>query len=492
MIRDRAVVAVVSLMVLLPSFLFAPVLRAFPAALLMAGCCGAFWLVLGPKPVSDDDVLRRPLRVRQLSACIGLAFVIFLLGGETHLFYATEDWSIRDAVLADLVSHGNPVLYDWNGATYLLRAPLGMYMVPAFVGRGLGLFAAHVALLGQNATLLGATLYLLMSLGRGWAHLAILIAFGGLSIVGALLLSTAGQDHYWPHLQRWGMDTWHPFYQYSSSIVQFFWVPNHALPGWWLATLLLLNTRSTVDVATIGVSVAALAFWSPLAVLPFIPWLVFVVATQWREVLFARRTWVGFIIAAAFLPIVAYLLLAPATIAHDSPLSQNNFLLWYVIFILFQLPVLRLVGAQWSDVPREWRALFVINGAILLALPFFKFGPNNDLVMRGSITSLVIVAFVFGALAPREKGKLVVAALAYVLIAIGSVPAMYEVYRAIVKPRYAISRCSLQEASLAIDKQGLPSNYIAPATAMPNWLIDLRGIEAVGFVDRPCWPDRKQ
>ena len=364
-------------------------------------------------------------------------------------------------------------------------------MVPAFVGQTLGLFAAHVALLGQNAMRLGATLYLLMSLGRGWSHLAILIAFGGLSIVGALFLSAAGQRDYWPHLQRWSMDTWHPYYQYSSSIVQFFWVPNHALPGWWLATLLLLHKRSTVDVATVGVSVAALAFWSPLAVLPFVPWLIFVVATQLREVLLARRAWVGIVIAAAYLPILAYLLLAPGTIAHNSPLGRDDFLLWYVIFILFQLPVLRLVGAQWRDVPREWRALFVINGLILLVLPFFKFGPNNDLVMRGSITSLVIVAFVFGALAPREKGKVFVAAVAYVLIAFGSVPAIYEVYRAITKPSYAISACSLQEASLAIDKKGLPSNYIAPATSVPDWLIDLRGVAPVGFADRPCWPDRK-
>lgn len=489
-IRDRAVVVAVSLLVLLPSFLFAPALRAIPAALLMAGCVCAFALIIGLKPSQEDDVLQRPLRVRQLLTCIALALGIFLLGGETHLFYATDDWLIRDAVLSDLVSHGNKVLYDWDGATYLLRAPLGMYMAPAIVGRWLGLFAAHVALLGQNALFLGATFYLLMSLGRGWAAVAVMIAFGGLSILGALVVDAAGQVRHWSSLLQFSLDAWHPYYQYSSSIVQFFWVPNHALPGWWLATLFLLHRRSGVDVGTIGVFVAGLVFWSPLAVLPFIPWLLFVIATEWRQVLFAKRTWIGGGIAAAFLPLVAYLLMSTATIAHDSPLQYQSFLVWYLLFIVFQLPIVRLVIVRWGDVPQEWRALFVINTLILLALPFFSFGPNNDLVMRGSIASLVIVAFVFASLAPRARGTSVMVA-GYILIALGSVTAMFEVYRAVMRPRYAISSCSLQEAAMELDKNRLPSNYIASTIMIPNWLIDLHGTPAVGLVARPCWPDRK-
>jgi hypothetical protein len=490
-IRDRAVVVVVSLMVFLPSILFAPALRVVPATLLMAGCVGAIALIWGLPPGGEDDVLRQPLRVRQLLASIAVALVIFLLGGETHLVFSTNDWLIRDAVLSDLVSHGNRVLYDWDGTTYLLRAPLGMYMAPALVGRSLGLFAAHVALLGQNAVLLGAILYLLMALGRDWTTVAIMIAFGGLSICGVFFLESVRDVSDWPHLYRYSLDSWHPFYQYSSSIVQFFWVPNHALPGWWLATLFLLHKRSGLDVAAIGVSVAGLAFWSPLAVLPFIPWLIVVVVAQWREVLFAKRTWIGLAIAAAFLPIIAYLVVSSATIAHDSPLGNEDFLLFYLTFILFQLPILGLVGSQWPDIPREWRALFVLNSLILLGLPFFRFGPNNDLVMRASIASLVIVAFVFGTLELRKNGRFVAAAIGYAMIAVGSVSAMFEIYRAVTTPRYAISSCSLQQASLELNKTAVPSNYIAPANKIPAWLIDVRGIAAVGYVERPCWPDRK-
>lgn len=489
-IRDRAVVLVASFMIFLPSFLFATVLRALPAALLVAGCIGALVLVLELKPVRTDDLLQRPLRVRRLLGCIGLALVIFLLGGETHLFYATDDWLIRDAVLADLVRHGNPVLYDWDGTTYLLRAPLGMYMAPAFVGQHLGLFAAHVTLLAQNAILLGAIFYLLMSLGRGWANLAILVAFGGLSILGALFLQSAAQVDRWDHLIRYGLDSWHPYYQYSSSIVQFFWVPNHALPGWWLATLFLLHKKAATDVATIGVSVAGLTFWSPLAVLPFIPWLLVVMATEWKRTLFAKRTWIGCGLAAAFLPMVAYLVVSPATIAHDSPLKNPDFLLWYVIFISFALPVVCLAVAQWQHIPREWRALFVLNTLILLALPFFSFGPNNDLVMRGSIAPLVILAFVFGTLAPRKKGKFVTAAVGSIAIGLGSVSAMLEVHRAVAMPRYAVSTCSLQEATLALGDTRIPTNYIAPAAMIPDWLIDLHGKPPIAFAVRACWPDR--
>ena len=131
-------------------------------------------------------------------------------------------------------------------------------------------------------------------------------------------------------------------FQYSSSMVQFFWVPNHALPGWWLATLLILKARSEVDIATLGVSLAAAVFWSPLVVIPIAFWLVYLAASDWRSLL-ASRLWLGALAGACFLPIVLYLVLGSSKIEHGLGFDQPVFVPLYIIFMAAQIPAIRLV-----------------------------------------------------------------------------------------------------------------------------------------------------
>ena len=488
-IRDRAIVAFVSILVFVPSALFATALRPIPALAVMAGCVGALSLLVWQTTTARTDGLGAPANLPRLAACVTLAFAIFLLGGETHLFFSTPDWLIRDAVLADLVRHGFPVAYRVGDADYLLRAPLGMYMLPAVVGRALGLFAAHMTLLVQNALFLGAIFYLMWSMGRGWRHLAVLILFAGLSWVGVLLRLASQQKPGVPFWLQWGLDGWHPLFQYSGSIVQFFWVPNHALPGWWLATLFLLQRRSSIDLATIGVSIAGLCFWSPLAIVPAVPWLLYSAVTNWRSIL-SPRIWIGLAAAACFLPILAYLVAASGSIAHGRTLDDPHFAFWYALFILLQLPALIFLAIFWRHVPRELRALVVVNALVLLALPCIHFGPRNDLVMRGSIASLAIVAFAFGSVLVELTDKRAIGAVAGWMLVLATLPsAVVEIGRALSTPRYALSACSLMEASRATGDSGVPTNYVAPRDSVPRWLLDADAASGVPIERRSCWPD---
>ena len=487
-LTNQAIVVLVSVLVFLPSALFATSLRPLPAIAIVCGCCGAMALIVG-RPRTEPGRLGERVHGPRLLIAMGLALGLLLLGGETHLFYATSDWQIRDAVLSDLARNGLTA-YRIGDADYILRAPLGMYMGPALVGRVFGLFAAHLALVAQNALFLGSIFYLLATLGRGWTNLAVVVLFAGVSILGAALLF-GGTTHDVSFLLRSGLDAWHPYLQYSSSMVQLFWVPNHALPGFWLAVLLLLQRPSSPDVATVGVSVAGLAFWSPLAVIPVVPWLLFSLARHWRPVLLSRRTWLGALAAAGFLPILVYMVVASSSIAHTSPVGRPDFAFWYVLFILVQLPVLVFLSCEWRQVPEEGRALVAINGLVLLVLPFFNFGPNNDLVMRGSIAPLAIVAFVFGSVVvdltrQRRMGGFV----GWALVAASAPSAAVEIGRSLSTPRYAISTCSLMEASRAAGSKGAPSNYVAPVRQVPEWLLDATAVPVVPAVTRACWPDR--
>ena len=105
-------------------------------------------------PGRGDEHVDRPVA----AACLGLALVLCLLGGQTHAFFANDDWLIRDAVLADLVARPWPVEYERGGEMLFQRAPLGMYLVPALAGKIAGLGVAHLALLVQNTLVIGTLL----------------------------------------------------------------------------------------------------------------------------------------------------------------------------------------------------------------------------------------------------------------------------------------------------------------------------------------------
>ena len=186
-------------------------------------------------PGERRELLDAPTDIKRLSLCIGLASVILVFGGELHFFFAPPDWRVRDAVLADLTRSQLPVGYNIAGVDYTLRAPLGMCIFPAALGHVFGLLGAHVAPLAQNSLVLGCIFYLLGSLGAGWRRdLTILIMFGGLSILGAALGFAIANDYKIDRLIILGLDAWRPYFQYSSSMVQFFGFPTTlCLAGGW-------------------------------------------------------------------------------------------------------------------------------------------------------------------------------------------------------------------------------------------------------------------
>jgi hypothetical protein len=91
--------------IFLPAALFAVGLRPLPAFGVIAGCIGSWMLVM-----SRFDLLRTFNPSRML-LCASAGLLVSLLGGQGRFFYAPPDWLIRDAVLADLVQHGFPVVY---------------------------------------------------------------------------------------------------------------------------------------------------------------------------------------------------------------------------------------------------------------------------------------------------------------------------------------------------------------------------------------------
>jgi hypothetical protein len=489
-LRNRAVIGFVSLLLFAPTALLAVAFRPAVAAFVLAGCAGALALIVQPRRAESVGLLDQAIDTPRLALSIALAGLLLILGGEMHLFYATYDWRIRDSVLSDLTHNGFPLLYAVDGSEYLLRAPLGMYMLPAAFGKFFGLSAAHVAMWAQNSLLLGSIFYLLGKLGRGLAHVLVMILFAGFALFGIwyfwLLGGTASTDH----ILNFSLDSWHPYFQYSSSIVQFFWVPNHALPGWWLATLLLLQTRDEVDNATVAVSIAGAVFWSPLVVLSVALWLVIVVLLDARRSLTSARLWQAAAAGACILPVALYMVLGASTIRHGVTAAKEYFALLYMMFMVSNLFQATYVVALRAYAPPRLMPLFAFSLCILAALPFFNFGPSNDLVMRGSIPSLVIIAFAFGAvLLHPDNFRRPAFYLGLALIVACSPSALLELYRLTTDQRYAISDCTLFESTYALGGVGIPENYVVDRRAVPDWLVDLQPARRSAPADRRCWSD---
>src|SRR5262249_50186270 len=272
----RHVVVAGSAIFLLSNALIAPGLAAAAAVLVLAGCAGSLWIVVRASAGAPTGLLATRIEPRTFALCWAAALALFVLGGEGHVFFANYDWLNRDAVLADLVRQRFPVFYTYQGAEFFLRAPLGMYLIPAAVGKLFGLTAAHLALLVQNTTILALVLTLLAAMvpRRRAVFLAVFVTFTGIEILGRYV-NAAAEDpaglSWWPLHAHQHLAWWNPLFQYTNHLTQIFWVPNHSLPGWWLAALAVLHVRREVDSVVLIVAVASLFFWSPLTMAGALP-----------------------------------------------------------------------------------------------------------------------------------------------------------------------------------------------------------------------------
>ena len=414
--------------------------------------------------------------LRLLAIATGIALLLFLLGGEGRFFYATTDWQVRGAVLRDMALYPWPFVYDVPPAPQMLRAPLGMYLAPAAVGRIGGQYAAELALLVQNSLILalilglGATLF--ATPRARWTALAVFIGFSGLDALGQIL---AGQPIHM-NAERWSLAV------YSAHLTQIFWVPPHCLAGWIGALLYLLWRDKRLSLAGFLTPLPLLALWSPLALIGLMPF----AAHAGIEALRQRSLSPAGIAAPAAatlvaLPALLYLATGSDTVgggAATLPLHQ------YIVFEICEVGIYLL--ALWF-IGRDARfggATLAIVALVLLAIPYGQVGQSNDFTMRASIPALAILAVAIADQLVKAPlpGKRLWRNLLLLSLAIGAITPAFEIRRAITLPRAPHIRCSY----FGVVPGGYMT-YVAPLSRAPA-LIAPRDPARVRPDDRkPCW-----
>ena len=466
------------------NLIFAMSLRLLPGAIVSAGCLGAGFVIL--RAASGNSFLSTPVHLPFFALCMATSSMLCLLGGQGHVFYSADDWVIRDAVLADVSASALPA-YPWRGETWVLRAPLGMYLLPGALGRLAGLGAAHGLMFVQNACLAGCMLYLICeAFGRRTpAFLAIFIFFSGLDFLGQRQFY--GLQWVVPYPEMWNA-----FFGYLSFINQFFWNPNHGLPGWFFAALLGLHLRGGGLTPVLLVFFAAALLWSPLAMMGALPFVAFVVLRESSKMRSPEAFW-ACVSGAAFLPVAAYLQVDAARIPSGWSLGKDGFFHFYFFILAVEVPHISFVIAPRFLRQKPWTGALVLSIFLLCVMPFYSLGPFNDFVMRASIVPLAILAACF-ALRVLElcETKATFRFVSFVVIAISAWSPVMEIQRNMSLRAFTISSCDLISSWREIDKSdvGDLDHYMVRADRMPDWLLAPPQVLRPRIRDQgSCWPD---
>jgi hypothetical protein len=430
-----------------------PALLIGAAALIAIG-----WMIAR----SGAALPRIPLN--RVALLFAFALLLCALGGQGKLFYANIDWQVREAVLRDLALHPWPFAYlAPSGAAEMLRAPIGMFLIPAQLWKVAGPVAGHGALLLQNALLLTA----LLSLGSllfdtRRARLIALAAatlFSGLDIVGQALFHSPLEDH---------LEFTFDWLQYSSHLTQTFWVPQHAIAGWSAAILFLLWRTDRLPLRAMLAVLPLTALWSPLALLGAMPFL----ALAGIETLTARKLTRADVLWPTLASLIAIPGLAYLASAGDGVGVRLRMLpldSWGIVvaleLLVWSVPLLLIARTSAFG-----RAPLILASLILPLLPFVQVGTSLDFLMRASIVPLALTAaYAAEALGSTETSRPVKNWL-WAMLAIGSVTGASELRRALFEPASSMVACSLYGAWQPNFAATPMTSYIAPVDRLPGWL----------------------
>ncbi|MEJ7934187.1 hypothetical protein WG907_07970 [Sphingobium sp. AN558] len=414
--------------------------------------------------------------IATLLFCLTIALVLLMLGGEGRFFYANIDWQVRLAALHDMRVNPWPFVYTARAQPDVLRFPIAMFLMPALAGKAWGAQAGDIAMLCQNALLLGTLMAMASVLfptrRARMIALIVVIWFSGLDALGRMLFRGGLSDH----LENWA------YLQYSSMVTLTFWVPQHALSGWIGAVGYLLWRERHVRLGGFLTLLPLTALLSPLGLIGAMPFAALAGARSLK----ARDIRVGDILQPTFalllsLPGLLYLAAAPEGVGiRLKALVPVQWAIFEALEVLVYIIPLALIvrrartGADTLTLVTLW----------LLVIPFVQIGSSTDFMMRGSITALTLLAIMVADALQRPGGTRIWLAA---MLLIGSLTGIAEVRRALVYPPAPDVRCSVFKAwdqSFGAFPKG---SYIAPLAQMPPLVRPTNPVRVSAAEPARCW-----
>ncbi|MDO8312262.1 MAG: hypothetical protein Q7T25_10000 [Sideroxyarcus sp.] len=384
----------------LPVLIFLAAWLRWPFAIpSLALAVGAVWSAL-----PQHRICWRIPYTGNVLALIGATGIVWAaMSGGSHFVYANPDWLVRDAIIGDLTFTQWPPSYEYrDGAHYLLRSAIGFFLPIAAAAKLLG--PQWLGTLVFTWTALGTILFLLLlplpigSVTRLVLALAVVISFSGLDVLGTLLLH--GQLPIFPlRIEWWGEFAFRAAFSYSSLTGQLLWAPNHALPIWIATALFYRHWKQPDFIPYLCVLLPMLPLSTPFALPGLAPFLMFMLLDRWRNgqgigrlpgpaLAFALLVG-GLILRFQTLDIDAIAVRSGAEVAATEGGDTLAFIRNYLVFVLMEFAVL---GFALFPALRHSRGILALAMGVLALLPLLTLGPSNDLLLRVSTPSLVLMA----------------------------------------------------------------------------------------------------
>ena len=387
-------------------------------------------------------------------------------GGLGHLVYANIDWIVRDAVLVDLVREPWPVRYHIGGEALLLRSAIGYYLPAALVGKVTSIHFADFASLAWTIFGVVLTFMFLLRDRPGWStcfiRLAVFVLFSGMDIVPTVVRNYS----YAPGAM---IEWWGRYISFQSQTTSLFWAPNHTMSVWIATAWLATQPFRAISIRHALLFVILIPLSSPIAALGVALFVAAVIVHRSLtgqvekvvyEVLDLRIILTG---AVSVFLVFPYLVAGSGEIRSgffwDLPWVGEDFLPRYMEFVLVEFLIVSIVLLLHR--PRD--PLLWLATGLLLALPLYRFGPFNDLSMRGSIPGLEILAIRLGTWMGEwvttgpVRQRRVLQWVAAALLGVGSITPLLEFARPVVLAAWPMdTRKSVVEVSHGA------SHYVTP------------------------------
>ena len=189
-------------------------------------------------------------------------------------FGRTQDWDVmRNDLLSTLTEYSWPVTHVFTdgSAVWSMRHYLGFYLPGPLAGKvagnnlGITLFTTGVWMFLGVWIALMLVQKLFGAFGfRKYLALPLFIAFSGLDVIGSRIQGTLSLRP--SNLINGGhIEWWAEKYQFSSNTTLLHWVPQHALPSWIGALLVIHVVRSRQNLYLLPILSLSALLWSPFA-----------------------------------------------------------------------------------------------------------------------------------------------------------------------------------------------------------------------------------
>ncbi len=405
---QRVLLFVSCLYLVLPYFIYYIGNQRLPFAVLFS-LGAAAWLVYVWRTGRIADFQTESISRKSLFLTLAAVLLLLLACGTGGLIgKQAGDWNRTNAILSDMVNKPWPVSYFYEETqSYVFLNYYMAYLMPAAaVGRILHSLRVADAMMGiwLTAGVFLGIFWIMKALHCFRFRLTVAFFFwGGLDFVGNIILNPRTAFLFEENLDHWadidhGIQT--HIANYHMMATAFRWSVQHYIPTIIVLFLMLVLIKEVKDKRLLAGLLLTLCFWSPMALLGFLP---FAVLLFWIE----RKEWKGFFgfgtwaaLAGFALPMLPYYLSLV-----NAPDGVGKFVIrgftwlqryWWVLllFVTLEYGIAAFLTAV-SGILREKldRLFFAVAVISLTLILFVDYGMGHDLSMRFAIAPLLLLFY---------------------------------------------------------------------------------------------------